>query len=387
MRVTLARGATPALLAVVTAPHAAHAHAADAASAGWMGRAALALLLVAAALLYIRGRRRLGPRWPVRRTAAATGGAGAIAVALLSPLDTAAATSVAAHMGQHTILILAAAPLLALGRPFAVVAAGLPRAPRLGRALGTPRPGVACAAHGLALWLWHLPPLYDTALARPPVHALAHATLLGSAVFLWWSVSRGRARITGALWLFVTAFHAGGLGALLALSAKPWFRAASLEDQQLAGLLMWVPAGALLTTIALALLAGWLRRGARRASPLRLGAIVATLLPLTALVACNAASQNAMTGGEASRGPDAIRRYGCATCHTIPGVPGAIGSIGPPLEQLARRSYIAGSPNAPEHLVAWLQHPRRVRPGTPMPEMGVTERDARDIAAYLYTMK
>ena len=386
---TLARGATAALLAVVTAPQAAHAHATDAASAVWMGPV-LALLLVAAAMLYIRGWRRLGPRWPLRRTAAAAGGAGAMAVALLSPLDTAAATSVAAHMVQHTLLILAAAPLLALGRPFAVVAAGLlPRAQRLGRALGTPRPGVACAAHGLALWLWHLPPLYDTALARPLVHAFAHATLLGSAVFLWWSVSRGRARITGALWLFVTAFHAGGLGALLALSAKPWFRAASLEDQQLAGLVMWVPAGALLTTIALALLAGWLRAGARRASPLRLSAIVATLLSLTALAACNAASQtaNAMTGGEATRGPDAIRRYGCATCHTIPGVPGAIGSIGPPLEQLARRSYIAGSPNAPEHLVAWLQHPRRVRPGTPMPEMGVTERDARDIAAYLYTLK
>jgi putative membrane protein len=383
------RPAAAALLLVVVAPHAAAAHTAEAAAAGWLARTPLVLALVLAVVLYARGRRRLGAGWPVRRTAAAAAGAAAVVVALLTPLDTAAATSVTAHMIQHTILILAAAPLLALGRPLTVVGAGLPRAPRLGRVLGTPRPGLACATHGVALWLWHLPPSYDAALAHPLLHALAHATLLGSAVFLWWSVSRGRARITGALWLFVTGFHAGGLGALLALSTKPWFRGATLEDQQLAGLIMWVPAGAVLTSIALALLAGWLRSGSPRPSALRLGAIVATFLSVATLAACNAASRtaNAMTGGEATRGPDAIRRYGCATCHTIPGVPGAVGSIGPPLAQVARRSYVAGSPNAPEHLVAWLQHPRRVRPGTPMPEMGVTERDARDIAAYLYTLK
>jgi cytochrome c2 len=241
----------------------------------------------------------------------------------------------------------------------------------------------------VALWLWHLPPLYDIALARPLVHAVAHGTLLGTAAFLWWSVSRGRARVAGALWMFVTAFYAGGLGALLALSARPWFRDATLEDQQLAGLVMWVPAGALLTGIALALLAGWLRSGGRRPTPLRLGGVVVAALSLATVAGCNtsAPTANAMTGGEATRGPEAIRRYGCATCHTIPGVAGAIGSIGPPLTQVARRSYVAGSPNAPDHLVRWLQHPRRVRPGTPMPEMGVTERDARDIAAFLYTLR
>jgi cytochrome c oxidase assembly factor CtaG/cytochrome c2 len=373
-----------ALVGIVAAPALAAAHTDDA--AGPAGRMALAIVLVAFALLYARGRRRLGERWPRRRTAAAAAGAVAVAVALLSPLDAWAATNLAAHMVQHTVLILVAAPLLALGRPLAVMAAVLPRAPRLGRALGTPRPGVACAAHGVALWLWHLPPLYDVALARPLVHAIAHATLLGTAVFLWWSVSRGRARLIGALWLFVTAFHAGGLGALLALSTRPWFHDASLEQQQLAGLVMWVPAGGLLTAIALALFGGWLRAGARRASPL---AVLATLLAVAPLVGCNRATPtaNAMTGGVAARGPDAIRRYGCATCHTIPGVVGAIGSVGPPLTQVARRSYVAGAPNAPDHLVRWLEHPRRVRPGTPMPEMGVTERDARDIAAYLYTLR
>jgi putative membrane protein len=388
MQLTAPRVVVMTLVIAGAAPHVAAAHTGNDTLAPSSGRVLLGVALLVAALLYARGRQRLGERWPLRRTAAAAAGAAAVGVALLSPLDTWAAMSVTAHMVQHTLLIVVAAPLLALGRPLAVMAAVLPRAPRLGRLLGTPRPGLACAAHGVALWLWHLPPLYDVALARPLVHMLAHGTLLGTALFLWWSVSRGRARVVGALWLFVTAFHAGGLGALLALSTRSWFRGATLADQQLAGLIMWIPAGVVLTAIALALLAGWLRSGGRRPSPLG-RAILAALLSIAPLVGCNRAAPaaNAMTGGEAARGPDAIRRYGCITCHTIPGVAGAIGSIGPPLTQVARRSYIAGSPNAPEHLVRWLQHPRRVRPGTPMPEMGVTDRDARDIAAYLYTLR
>ena len=272
---TLARRLGVPLLLVVATPHLATAHTIDGGGSAWSQRGPLALVLLLGALLYLRGRWNLGARWPVRRTTAAFGGALAIGAALLSPLDTAAATSVAAHMVQHTVLILVAAPLLALGRPLAVIAAGLPHAPRIGRVLGRPRPGVACALHGIALWLWHLPPLYDATLARPLVHAVAHGTLLGSAVFLWWSVSRGRARVTGALWLFVTAFHAGGLGALLTLSTRPWFRGATLEDQQLAGLVMWIPAGALLTAIALTLLAGWLRSGARRPGPFADGVVAA----------------------------------------------------------------------------------------------------------------
>jgi cytochrome c2 len=315
-----------------------------------------------------------------------------LALALLSPLDTLAAESVTAHMVQHSLLVLAAGPLLAVGRPLALLAPARPRARAVMRVVGRPRPGTACAAHGVALWLWHLPPLYDLALARAPVHALAHATLLGTAAYFWWSVWRGRARVVGALWLFVTVFHAGGLGALLALSTRPWFRDASLADQQLGGLVMWVPAGVVLTGFALALLGAWLRAGTRRAR--RVGPAVVLVVPVlavavTALTACNAAAPTAaaMTGGDAARGPAALRAYGCATCHTIPGVEGAAGSVGPSLAQIARRSYVAGAPNAPEHLVRWLQHPRRVRPGTPMPEMGVSERDARDMAAYLYTLR
>jgi cytochrome c len=92
--------------------------------------------------------------------------------------------------------------------------------------------------------------------------------------------------------------------------------------------------------------------------------------------------------GEPSRGPDKIRKYGCYTCHTIGGVEGANGLVGPPLDGISRRVFIAGElPNTPENITRWIQHPRSVEPHTAMPEMGVTDSDSRDIAAYLYTLK
>ncbi len=93
-------------------------------------------------------------------------------------------------------------------------------------------------------------------------------------------------------------------------------------------------------------------------------------------------------GGNAQMGRTEIRKYGCNTCHDISGVPGARGLIGPPLDQIGRRYYIAGElPNTPDNLMLWIRHPHQVEPHTLMPEMGVTEQDSRDIAAYLYTLK
>ena len=95
-----------------------------------------------------------------------------------------------------------------------------------------------------------------------------------------------------------------------------------------------------------------------------------------------------MTGGEPSRGKDIIRRYGCSTCHTIPGVEGARGQVGPSLEGIASRAYLAGKlPNTPENMIKWIREPQEVQPGTAMPELGVTEQDGKDIAAYLYTLQ
>lgn len=93
-------------------------------------------------------------------------------------------------------------------------------------------------------------------------------------------------------------------------------------------------------------------------------------------------------GGDARLGRTEIRKYGCNTCHEVSGVPGARGLIGPCLDGLGQRYYIAGElPNTPNNLMRWIQHPRQVEPHTAMPEMGVTEQDSRDIAAYLYTLR
>ena len=92
-------------------------------------------------------------------------------------------------------------------------------------------------------------------------------------------------------------------------------------------------------------------------------------------------------GGNARVGRSDIRKYGCYTCHTISGVPGARGLVGPPLDGIGNRQYIAGElPNNAANLMRWIQHPHSVEPHTVMPEMGVTEQDSRDIAAYLYTL-
>jgi cytochrome c len=93
-------------------------------------------------------------------------------------------------------------------------------------------------------------------------------------------------------------------------------------------------------------------------------------------------------GGNPDSGKELVRRYGCQGCHSIPGVRDAVGVVGPPLDHLSHRVYLAGElPNTTENLMRWIQHPHEIHPKTAMPEMGVTEQDARDISAYLYTLK
>lgn len=95
-----------------------------------------------------------------------------------------------------------------------------------------------------------------------------------------------------------------------------------------------------------------------------------------------------LTGGEPSRGRVAIRSYGCGACHTVPGVRGATGLVGPPLTNIGDRMYLAGQlPNTPDNMKRWIRTPQTVEPGTAMPDLGVNEPDARDIAAYLYTLR
>jgi cytochrome c len=93
-------------------------------------------------------------------------------------------------------------------------------------------------------------------------------------------------------------------------------------------------------------------------------------------------------GGDARRAPALIKSLGCAGCHTVPGVSGATGNVGPPLTRFGDRTYVAGMlRNTPDNLIRWIRDPQGVVPGNAMPNMGVSAADARDIAAYLYTLR
>jgi cytochrome c len=96
----------------------------------------------------------------------------------------------------------------------------------------------------------------------------------------------------------------------------------------------------------------------------------------------------ANASGDAKRGIDLIKQYGCGGCHLIPGIPDATGNVGPPLLHVATRTYIAGFfSNSPENMALWIQDPQKALPGNAMPRMGVTPQDSRDIVAFLYTLK
>lgn len=115
-----------------------------------------------------------------------------------------------------------------------------------------------------------------------------------------------------------------------------------------------------------------------------------SLALLLALSAClgKREAQTIVPGGDVEQGRLLMRNYGCHTCHVIPGVPGADSLVGPPLTAWAERQYIAGTlPNRPNELMAWLENPQAIEPGTAMPNLGATEQEARDMSAYLYTLR
>jgi cytochrome c2 len=99
----------------------------------------------------------------------------------------------------------------------------------------------------------------------------------------------------------------------------------------------------------------------------------------------NTTIARAITGGNPSRAPEILRRYGCAGCHSIPGIPGAEGQVGPSLAGIVHRVYIGGvATNTPDNLVRWIVSPQSFSPNSAMPASGITEAEARDVAAYLY---
>ena len=134
-------------------------------------------------------------------------------------------------------------------------------------------------------------------------------------------------------------------------------------------------------------------RGRRRARRAALALLLAGAL--AAPVGCRGYADDdtrahaaILTGGDPTRGKRAIARYGCGSCHTIPGIRGASSLVGPPLTGIAQRVYIAGVvANTPDQMIRWIMSPRSVDPRTAMPDMGIPEHDARDIAGYLYTLR
>ena len=118
----------------------------------------------------------------------------------------------------------------------------------------------------------------------------------------------------------------------------------------------------------------------------------ATLLAAARVYAADVASlgdaKTEAPAGDAARGERLITQFGCGTCHVVPGVPSAQGNVGPPLTRMGSRIYVAGVlPNTPEHMVEWLRFPQRVVPNNGMPDLGLNETDARDIAAFIATLK
>ena len=228
-----------------------------------------ATLLVLAGALYAAGLRRLWRRAGRGRgvgfTAAALfySGCGVAAVALLGPLHHAAQRLLWAHMVQHELLMVLAAPLLVLGRPLETWTWGLPSNWRknihLPAVLGDPM--TAWALHAMAIWIWHVPRLFEAALADPWLHVAQHASFFGTALLFWWSLlAPSHRNLAGMLSLFTTMLHTGALGALMALARASWYPGFALEDQQLAGLVMWVPAGLAYPLAALFLGTQWLKR-------------------------------------------------------------------------------------------------------------------------------
>lgn len=212
-----------------------------------------------------------------------------MAAALVTPLHDLSRRLFWAHMVEHEMIMALAAPLLVLARPLGPMLWALPAGWRgpVGRLPRTPgfrpvwrfltRPVVATVLHGLAIWIWHVPPFFAAALATEWLHWAQHLSFLATALLFWWSIleDRGREHGRGAavLLLFVTSVHTSILGVLLVFSPRVWIPAQvlaapdwglrPLEDQQLAGLVMWVPGGIVYVVAALALAGAWIAASGR----------------------------------------------------------------------------------------------------------------------------
>lgn len=262
----------------------------------WNLEPSILAILIVIAWGYFRGVRRLWRRAGLGRgihvwqAVAFSAGLLVLLAALVSPLGALGTALFSVHMLQHLLLMIVAAPLLVLGAPLLPLIWALPKPAR--QALGRwwrkanlvrslwqnlSQPLLVWLLYGFTLWIWHLPALYQAALEQVVIHELEHITFFGTALLFWWVLIQpiGHRRMNygaGVLFIFTTALHSGALGALLTFAQRPLYpiyvarawNTTALEDQQLAGLIMWIPMGVIYLITALVLLALWLQTTEQR---------------------------------------------------------------------------------------------------------------------------
>ncbi len=272
----------------------AHGDALDRTGASWTFDPWIIAPLLVTALLYLAGSLSLARRARnhiaglVRRLAFWSGWL-TLTAALVSPLHWLGEHLFTFHMIEHEILMAISAPLIVAARPLGTFLWALPRSARRwsGHVLNRPlmrgvwswlvRGGNATLLHGVAIWVWHVPVLFDAAVDHVALHRLQHLSFFGSAVLFWWAVL-WRSEAGAAAWhVVITMLHTSVLGALMALAPRVLYSAQTatsaawgltpLEDQQLAGLIMWVPAGTIYVGAALALIMLWIKNSSRKARP------------------------------------------------------------------------------------------------------------------------
>ena len=264
---------------------------------GWTLDPSLTIPLGLALIIYVVGWRRLSKRASTRiRPALFLSGWAVLTFALTSPLHQAGERSFTMHMIEHELIMLVATLLLAASRAGAVFAWSLPRPLRLALAGGwksplqslwrrITEPVTATVVQGTVMWAWHAPILFDRALDSFGWHIAQHACFFLSSLLFWWAMLHPRGRAGGygvsASCLFATSLIGGALGALMSLSSSPWYADYAamgmsgigldpVDDQRLAGLIMWIPGGAFHAIAALVLCYKWLKASEGGANALSL---------------------------------------------------------------------------------------------------------------------
>ncbi len=396
----------------------------------WQWEPWLLACIAAAAAPYAAGMLRMGARrgqilgrW---RAISFFAGLLVLVLALMSPLDAMADDLFSAHMLQHMLLLLVIPPMLVYGRPVITWLWAFDIGPRRAIVRGWKRAKLEAVFDFLmrplcvwtlltaALCYWHLPGPYDAAVRHEWLHDLEHLSFLAFSLAFWTIViepyGRRRALGYGATVVFVVSsgFVMALVGAILTFATTPLYAVhlhttqayglTPLQDQQLAGIIMWIPSNLVHVAALSVVFFAWFRADDRRArertAPVPARAISRTavhsllVLPVLAVLLGGCGHRPSPEQQEADRGARLIERYGCGSCHMIPGINGADGLVGPPLTHWGRRTYIAGvMPNDPANLAFWVQHPQKVVPGVAMPEMGIKDHEAQAIAAYLDTLR